>query len=644
LAKKVPVPFIERPEAKALFDRRRGIRDFAIMPSMRSFDKRAVAAIAVLSAFLLASTELRAADRLCVAERGKSSGYRIVLPDNPRPSDTCAAEARFPVTRLPDGVHFAFDPDFHTSSPLATNLSIKVDGVRRDARSIRVSAHPFNRVWPGHQRPIDQSEPAAYLAFEQNGPAAFEIRPARPCTNVVVRPLSAGVKATVRDGSATFVLPKPGYYSVEFDGTHHALHVFMDPLRDFPERARATRTYGPGVHVAGVVKVVSGDRIYIDRDAIVYGSFQGEGVKDVRIFGGGVIDGSVCERIFEGCYPRLQPHGIHFYESSGIEIDGPVVLNSACWCVAFFDCEDVSVSRVKVVGQWRYNTDGIDICNSRRVTVRDCFVRAFDDVISIKGIYPHMSKPVEDITVERCVLWCGWGNTCEPGVETFAPRFRRIRFEDCDLIHNAGIALDVACGGPARVEDLTYRNLRVELQDDTEPMILQTSEAQKYDAKGEKGRPELLAIRNKPWGKDGGGGSVDRIVVENVQVFADPGVPPPVVRVRTDKDRFGRVPDFGSVRISGLTVNGRPAVLGVDVILKRTVVLFMRRASSSPLRGFGKRIGSVCPGRSALASCRELRQAFWSGVRAHANTAPASSEVSGRRPRSPRPSAVVSCR
>ena len=481
------------------------------------------------------------------------------------------AAGRFPTTALPPGVGFAFDPDFKNFSLVAKDISVEVDGQPREARAIRVSAHPFNRVWPGHQRAWDQTEPASYLAFEQDGPAAFRVRPDWGCTNVVVRPLAAGVKASVRDGVATFTLPRPGYYSVEFDGSHRAFHVFMEPKRDFPERTQATRTYGPGVHVAGVVKVRSGDRIYIDRSAIVYGSFQGEGVRDVRIFGGGVIDGSVCERIFDGCYPRLQPHGLHFYESKDISLDGPVVVNSACWCVAFYDCEDVSVSHLKVVGQWRYNTDGIDICNSRRVSVRDSFVRAFDDVISIKGIYPHASKPNEDITVERCVLWCGWGNTCEPGVETFAPWFRRIRFEDCDLIHSAGIALDIAACGPAPIEDFTYRNMRVELQDDTEPMVMQQREDEVYDAGGQKGRPTLLAIRNMPWGKDGGGGTVDRVVIDGIHVFADNGVPPPVVKVRTDADKRGVVPTYGKILIRNLTVNGRKATLGKDIVLDSNV-------------------------------------------------------------------------
>lgn len=477
-------------------------------------------------------------------------------------------EGRFPLTDFPPGVSPSFDPNARSFKVVADDLEVRVDGRNREARAIRVSAHPFNRVWPGHQRAYDQTEPATYLAFEKDGPARFDVKPSWGVTNAVVRPLSAGVMPTVRDGVVSFVTPKPGFYTVEFDGRHRAFHVFQEPVRDFAEYGAPTRLFGPGMHVVGTVDVRSGDRIYIDRNAIVFGRFRGQGVEDVKIFGAGVIDGSVCERVFDSGYVPLQNHGIGFFDSNRVTVDGPVLLNCAYWCAAFFNCEDVEVSHVKIVGQWRYNADGINACNSRRVRIRDSFVRSFDDSICVKGVVPYRMKAVEDVSVERCVLWCDWGNTCEVGIETYAPQFRNIRFADCDLIHNEAVAIDVACGGSAQVEDVAYRNIRVELQSDTEPMIHQMSDGQAYDAKGEKGRTLLIAVRNTPYGPEGGGGSAHRVKIEDVAVYSDRAALPPIVRVETQKNRRGLLARHEDVSISGVTVNGTTAVPGRDYVLE----------------------------------------------------------------------------
>ena len=49
-------------------------------------------------------------------------------------------------------------------------------------------------------------------------------------------------------------------------------------------------------------------------------------------------------------------------------------------------CENIDIDNLKLIGFWRYNADGIDIVSSRNVTIRNCFVRAFDDNIVIKGL------------------------------------------------------------------------------------------------------------------------------------------------------------------------------------------------------------------------------------------------------------------
>ena len=472
-------------------------------------------------------------------------------------------EVRVAKTIRPGGTEFCFNPDFHTYLPFNDDYAVTLDGKPVEVRACRESRIPFNRPWPGRQRPLDQTERASYLAFEGDGAVAVTVKPKRGFTSAVVRPLSAGVKPTIRDGVISFTLPKPGFYVCEVDGTEKALQLFYEAPREFAEKDRATVSFGPGMHMAGIVRLKDHDRVYVDRDAIVFGCLMGSGVRDVKIFGHGVIDGRSVERVFEGCYSELQPSCIRLHHSRDIVVDGPILMDSPSWVLALFDCDDADIRHVKIVGQWRYNTDGIDICNSRRVGVRDCYIRSFDDTLVIKGVPPYREKSVEDVTVERCVMWCGWGKTLEPGIETWASAFRNVRVSDCDLIHSSGCALNVSAGGTAVQEDFLYDNIRVELQSDTKREILQKTDGQRYEP-GEKPhmRPRLLKVDNWHYafrGTENKFGHVKNLTVRNLQVTTDAAFGKPDIVVKATAPKGEKVRPFENIVIERVTLNGRPA-------------------------------------------------------------------------------------
>lgn len=163
-------------------------------------------------------------------------------------------------------------------------MKIKVNGKACKAEEVRVSAMPFNRVWPGKQRDISQSEIAYMVRIFEEEPVNIEIESEIEFKNVVVRPLSKDIVPCTEGKIITFNIKEYGQYTVEIDGQHHALHLFYDPQRDFAEYGNATYHFGPGEHHPGLIRVNSGDRIYIDKDAVVYGSLFGVQVSDVMIY------------------------------------------------------------------------------------------------------------------------------------------------------------------------------------------------------------------------------------------------------------------------------------------------------------------------------------------------------------------------
>ena len=75
--------------------------------------------------------------------------------------------------------------------------------------------------------------------------------------------------------------------------------------------------------------------------------------------GRGIIDGSRCTT-----------HARHLLvvQGSDIQIEGVILRDSSTWNMPIQQSDRVTVQNVKILG-YRANSDGIDICNSRDVTI-----------------------------------------------------------------------------------------------------------------------------------------------------------------------------------------------------------------------------------------------------------------------------------
>jgi hypothetical protein len=229
------------------------------------------------------------------------------------------------------------------------------------------------------------------------------------------------------------------------------------------------------------------------------------------------------------------------------------------WCCSLFGCRDAVIENVKLVGLWRYNADGIDICNSENVVVRNSFVRAFDDAIVLKGLRwdgGFHERPVRDVAVRGCTLWCDWGRALELGAETSAPEFSAIRFEDCDIIRTTHIAMDIQHGDRALIHDVRFSDIRVEMDPPNPQPRMQHDPEHQYDP----GDPEtylptllVLVIRSNPYSKDSGRGQIRDIVFRNISVRA-PAMPPSSFQ-GLDADHTVEGVLIEGLRLNGLTVD-----------------------------------------------------------------------------------------
>jgi len=261
-----------------------------------------------------------------------------------------------------------------TGEALCEDYKLTVGGVEVPVYACRVSAVPFNQVWPGYQRPLDQTEVAGFAFWDMSEPVSLEIHCKRTVDSVQVRPQSLGIKPVIAGENIRLTLERPRPIVIEMDGPHHALHLFASPLEQEVPQADVpnVRYFGPGVHRPGKIELQNNQTVYIAGGAVVYGCISGTGVSHVRICGGGILDGSQFERGQGGGAVKLQ-------DCSDIVIEGIVMRDPDVWCCSLFGCRQATTQNIKLIGLWRYNSDGIDICP-------ESWMRGLDAEHTVSGV------------------------------------------------------------------------------------------------------------------------------------------------------------------------------------------------------------------------------------------------------------------
>ena len=219
-----------------------------------------------------------------------------------------------------------------------------------------VSKFPVNQIWPGYQRPKDQTESASFVYFDFEGEVTLKIISTKKIKTIDIRPKEYGIEPSVKGDIIEFKLTKPSQFVVEVNGYHHALHVFANSIEDYniDKEAPNVQYFGPGVHDVGMIDLKSNETVYIDGGAIVYGVIQSKNTNNVKILGRGILDASKIER---GKVPNL----ISLEKVKNATISGITLRDAHQWAVVTTNCDSIEIDNIKLIGFWRYNSDGIDI-------------------------------------------------------------------------------------------------------------------------------------------------------------------------------------------------------------------------------------------------------------------------------------------
>lgn len=297
----------------------------------------------------------------------------------------------------------------------------------------------------------------SYCIFEHEFTSAVRVRVKKlngSFSSCVVRPSTYLINATSIDyNTVEFSLPSPSQakVSVEFDGDRFRnLFIYgYKPDADKPD-PNSVIYYGPGEHDAGTINLRAGQTLYIDYGAKVYGNVVTEG-NDVTIAGHGILSGE-----------KMQHYGDHSYSygdflmacnktsasAKNLTVRDVTLIDGPGWNLLVRNIEGVLIDGVNTIS-WELNGDGIDVVSSRDVEIKNCFLRNYDDNITLKCRF--IVSPITDVCNVRIhdnLIWNDYargivvgpeaGNLSNPGY------LHDIKVYDCIFLeHGDGQSVDL---------------------------------------------------------------------------------------------------------------------------------------------------------------------------------------------------------
>ena len=403
-------------------------------------------------------------------------------------------------------------------------FAMRWEGRTVELCAARVSAVPFNRVWPGKQRSKEQTRIAWFANFDVASPGILEVEIAD--VDFRIRPLSRRGPA-IREGNVLKIaVSKPEQFVVETGGTE--IQVFANPV--FRRKAgEGDIHFGAGVHDAGVIEPKSGQSVVIDEGAVVYGSIFIHHAENVTVTGRGILDSSRIARadhkseqyrraVAAGLSPdqygaEMAVNCLTCHASTNVVIEGVTFRDSPRWTLIVRNASrNVAIDNVKMVGMWRYNSDGVDFCASENCSIRNSYIRTFDDCIVTRAPYlDGETTPCRNIVAENCVLWCDWGKNLEVWCGHVPCIVENVTYRNCRLVNISWMACDITTryGSPStNVKNVTVENLEIDIP--VKPMreCIQRSDGETYPG-GLQSRPKLLTVECGQLGKNTGNQGIE---------------------------------------------------------------------------------------------------------------------------------------
>lgn len=280
-----------------------------------------------------------------------------------------------------------------------------------------------------------------------------------------IRPLSYGIRPSVRSNELTFRLDRPRNISVEVNGDiFHNLHLFANPIDSLRPSEKVLRNlkrhrdlvyFAPGVHrlPGDTMRIQSGTTVYVDGGARVVGQLIADGVHDVKFYGRGEI------------HPEGRGEGIYIKRSKNVEADGVIVTQ-----IPVGQSDSVRINNVKSISSYGWG-DGMNVFASDNVSYSNVFCRNSDDCSTIYATRKGFEGGCRNIVMENSTLWADVAHPIMIGLHGNVENpdtIENIVYRNIDILDHCEKQIDyqgcfgISCGDNNLVRNLVFDDIRVE--------------------------------------------------------------------------------------------------------------------------------------------------------------------------------------
>ncbi len=227
---------------------------------------------------------------------------------------------------------------------------------------------------------MDRVQDASMVQFDMGSPVEVMVKKNNGTIHEVdIRPQVNDIRYVQYKNVITFMLDKPRYLSVEFNGDRlHNLHVFANPMETetYSKEEKGVMYFGPGVHRPkdlpnNQIRIPSNTTVYLAPGAVVKAKLWVDKAENVRIVGRGILDHPI--------------RGIEITDSKNVVVDGITVINPDHYTVFGGGAVGVTIRNLKSFSCKGWS-DGIDMMCCHDVLIDNVFMRNSDDCIALYNL------------------------------------------------------------------------------------------------------------------------------------------------------------------------------------------------------------------------------------------------------------------